>query len=57
MTDNNKCMGDINFMSISSHLGSTQSRRDDLESFCYILFYFLNGSLPWMTNLDDDWAT
>ena len=54
LSENNKPTGDLNFISISSHLGSSQSRRDDLESLCYILFYFLNGTLPWMVSSEEN---
>lgn len=40
-------VGTAKFASANTHKGIEQSRRDDLESFFYIIINLFNGKLPW----------
>ena len=50
---NRPFVGTLNYASYNTHLGIQQSRRDDLESYCYLLSYLVKGKLPWSFHKDE----
>lgn len=42
-----KLIGTARFASVNALKGYELSRRDDLESFCYMIFFFILKKLPW----------
>lgn len=48
--ENRPFVGTQSYASLYTHLGIQQSRRDDLESFCYMVSFMINGKLPWSKN-------
>jgi serine/threonine protein kinase len=44
---NEDIVGTRRYMSINTHQGISSSRRDDIESFVYIMMFLYYGGLPW----------
>lgn len=50
---NCEVVGTLRYMSLNSHLGVAQGRRDDIESLVYLFFQYVHGSLPWKASSND----
>ena len=46
-------VGSLKFASLNAHKLIEQSRRDDMESICYVIIYLFLGSLPWKICTND----
>jgi serine/threonine protein kinase len=47
-------IGTSRYASVATHLGFRQSRKDDLESFFYMMYYLWNKTLPWLNSSPED---
>jgi len=54
MKKKTKILGTINYVSVNVHELCEPSRRDDLESFFYMILFFYYGHLEWMNETDED---